>query len=344
MMSVTGKGLTVIWALFLGMAAVIWGCGGRRTEKIPAETITLTLANNHPDDYCTTEAVKWFADAVRERTEGRVVIEVYNNGQLGDTVSCLEQMQYGGVDIVKADVPTMTNFVTMFNALQMPYIYQDADHFHKVHSGEIGMGILRGKAMEDKGMYGLTFYDAGIRCFYNSRKPMESIRDMKGMQIRIQESNLMMAMITALEAQPVVTTYGEVYQALESGVVDGADNSIVNYLEQSFYKVAPYFLEDNHTYSADLLVMSCDSRQRIADEDLKAIDEAALESWEIQKELWAEAEEEARERLNELDVVITQMPEEDFEYMHQICLPLWYDYDHRDEFLDLLDRIVATGR
>ena len=79
--------------------------------------------------------MEWFADTVRERTEGRVVIEVYNNRRLGDTVSCLEQMQYGGIDIVKADVPTMTNFVTMFNVLQMPYIYQNTEHFRKVHGG-----------------------------------------------------------------------------------------------------------------------------------------------------------------------------------------------------------------
>ncbi len=339
----TVKRMTAVWAVFLAVS-LVWGCGGRKEGEGPSEAITLTLANNHPDDYCTTKAVEWFADAVRERTEGRVVIEVYNNGKLGDTVSCLEQMQYGGIDIVKADVPTMTNFVTTFNVLQMPYIYQNTEHFWKVHGGEIGMGILRGKAMEEKGMYGLTFYDAGTRCFYNSRKPMESIKDMRGMRIRIQESNLMMAMITALEAQPMVTTYGEVYQALESGAVDGADNSIVNYLEQSFYKVAPYFLEDDHTYSADLLVMSRQSRQNIGDEDLEVIDGAALESWELQKKLWAEAEDEAREKLKDMDVVITRMSQEDFAYMYEICLPLWYDYDHRDEVLDLLDRIVAAGR
>lgn len=253
-------------------------------------------------------------------------------------------MQYGGIDIVKADVPTMTNFVKDFNALQMPYIYQNGEHFQKVHRGEIGMEILRGKAMEDKGMYGLTFYDAGTRCFYNRRKPVESVRDMKGMQIRIQESNLMMAMINALEAQPVVTTYAEVYPALESGMVDAADNSIVNYLEQSFYKVAPYFLEDNHTYSADLLVMCMESRKQISETDLQIMDETALESWDIQKQLWKEAEEEARKKLKKLDVVITRMSQEDFEYMYQICMPLWYDYDHTEEFLNLLDRIVAAGR
>lgn len=343
-MNITVKTLAAIGTGFFLMAAVSSGCIKEPEATAQTRPVILTLANNHPDGYCTTRAVEWFAQEVERRTEGRVVIEVYNNGTLGDTVSCLEQMQYGGIDIVKADVPTMTNFVTYYNALQMPYIYQDVEHFWKVHGGDIGMGILRGKAMEEKGMYGLTYYDAGTRCFYNRKKPVSSIRDMKGMQIRIQESNLMMAMVRALEAQPVVTVYSEVYPALESGVVDAADNSIVNYLEQSFYKVAPYFLEDNHTYSADLLVMSQISREEIGEEDLKIIGETALESWEIQKIWWAEAEEKARKRLEEEVVVITPFSQEDFEYMNQICMPLWYDYDKTDEFLDLLDRIVAAGR
>lgn len=315
-----------------------------QTEATGTDTVTLTLANNHPDGFCTTVALEWFADEVRERTDGRVVIEVYNNGRLGDTVSCLEQMQYGGVDIVKADVPTMANFVKDFNALQMPYIYESEEHFQKVHGGEIGMDLLRGKAMKEKGMYGLTYYDAGTRCFYNSRRPMHSIRDMKGMTIRIQESNLMVSMIQSLGAQPVATVYSEVYQALESRMVDGADNSMVNYLEQSFYEVAPYFLEDNHTRSADMLVMSEESRGRLTGEELEIFDDTALESWEYQKKLWNEAEAAAREKLLQKDVVITGLPEEDFAYVRELCRPLWYDYDDRDEFLNLLDRIVAAGR
>lgn len=343
-MNTTLKTLTALGTILFLMAAASSGCAGETEVTKPQQSVTLTLANNHPDGYCTTRAVEWFAREVERRTQGRVVIEVYNNGRLGDTVSCLEQMQYGGIDIVKADVPTMANFVTDYNALQMPYIYQDQEHFWKVHGGDIGMGILRGEAMEEKDMYGLTYYDAGTRCFYNRKKPVLSVKDMEGMQIRIQESNLMMEMIKAMGAQPVVTVYSEVYQALETGVVDAADNSMVNYLEQSFYKVAPYFLEDHHTYSADLLVMSQISRKAVGEEDLKIIDDTALESWELQKIWWAEAEEEAQKKLEEEDVVISPFSQEDFEYMHQLCMPLWYDYDKSDEFLDLLDRIVAAGR
>ena len=151
------------------------------------ETVTLKLSNNQPDGNCTTVAVEWFADQVRERTDGRVNIEVYNNGTLGDAISCLEQAQFGGMDIVKADLSTMTNFVDDYNALMMPYIYKDTEHFWKVHGGDVGMGILRGDKMKEKKLYGLTYYDGGTRCFYNTKKEIHSPEDMKGMLVRVQE-------------------------------------------------------------------------------------------------------------------------------------------------------------
>lgn len=157
------------------------------------DTITLRLSNNQPDGNVTTQACEWFAEQVKERTNGRIEIQVYNNGTLGDAVSCLEQAQYGGMDIIKADLSTMTNFVDDYNALMMPYIYTDLEHFWKVHGGEIGMGILRGDAMKNVGLYGLTYYDAGSRCFFSS-KPIHSPADMKGMLVRVQESELMMSM------------------------------------------------------------------------------------------------------------------------------------------------------
>ena len=165
------------------------------------DTVTLKLSNNQPDGNCTTIAVEWFADQVRERTDGRVNIEVYNNGTLGDAISCLEQLQYGGMDIVKADLSTMTNFVDEYNALMMPYIYKNTEHFWKVHGGDIGMGILRGDKMKEKKLYGLTYYDGGTRCFYNTKKEIHSPADMKGMLVRVQQSELMMSMVEALGGQ-----------------------------------------------------------------------------------------------------------------------------------------------
>ena len=307
------------------------------------DTVTLKLSNNQPDGNCTTIAVEWFADQVRERTDGRVNIEVYNNGTLGDAISCLEQLQYGGMDIVKADLSTMTNFVDEYNALMMPYIYKNTEHFWKVHGGDIGMGILRGDKMKEKKLYGLTYYDGGTRCFYNTKKEIHSPADMKGMLVRVQQSELMMSMVEALGGQSVATAYSEVYSALQTGVVDAAENSIVNYLDQSHFEVAPYFVEDHHTRSADILVMGEKSREKLSAEDLKIIDDTALESWEYQKELWAEAEQESKQKLLEQDVTITELTEDELKAFQDACEPIWYSYEG-GAYKDIIDQIVEAGK
>ncbi|MDD3252947.1 MAG: TRAP transporter substrate-binding protein [Lachnospiraceae bacterium] len=309
-----------------------------------ADTVTLKLANNQPEENATTKAVQWFADEVNKKTDGRIFIEVHNNGELGDAVSCLEQAQYGGMDIIKADLSTMTNFVGEYNALMMPYIYNDINHFWTVHGGDIGMGILRGDAMKEKGLYGLTYYDAGTRCFYNTKKEIHTPEDMKGMLVRVQQSELMMSMVEALGAESVATAYSEVYSALQTGVCDAAENSIVNYLDTTHYEVAPYFVKDDHTMSADILVMSAKTREKLSEDDLKIIDDTALESWEMQKDLWAEAEKTNEEKLNATGkVTITELTDEEAAKFRDACEPIWYSYEG-GKYKDLIDQIVAAGK
>lgn len=330
-----------IWMIAAGMTMVITACQrAERTET--AEPIVLTLANNLSSDSCTTTAIEWFADRVEERSEGRIRIEVYNDSELGDSLSCLEQLQYGSIDMVKTDVPVMANYVPEFHAFIMPYIYTDTEHFRKVHAGDIGMSVLRGESMEKLHMYGLTYYDGGARCFYG-RKPIYGPGDMRGMLVRVQESRLMMSMVEELGAVPVVLEYGDVYAALQEGAVSAAENSMVNYLEQGYDRVAPYFVEDSHTRNADMLVMSEVSRGKLHEKDLQMIDETALESWEYQQKLWDEAEDSARQELERRQVTIIVPTEEQLQAFRRECEPIWSAYDG-GVYLDVIDRIVAAGR
>ena len=196
---------------------------------------------------------------------------------------------------------------------------------------------------KEKKLYGLTYYDGGTRCFYNTKKEIHSPEDMKGMLVRVQQSELMMSMVEALGGQSVATAYSEVYSALQTGVVDAAENSIVNYLDQSHFEVAPYFVEDHHTRSADILVMGEKSRGKLSAEDLKIIDDTALESWEYQKELWAEAEEESKQKLLEQDVAITELTEDELKAFQDACEPIWYSYEG-GAYKDIIDQIVEAGK
>lgn len=188
-------------AAALAAAVLSGGCQGEPAgRKVP--TVTLTLANNLSSGSCTSRAIDWFAAQVEKRSDGRIQIEVYHDGVLGDSPSCLEQLRYGGIDMVKTDEPTMSNYVSDYYAFAMPYIYRDTEHFRQVHREAVGMELLRGEAMAEQHMYGLTYYDGGARGFY-SKKPIHSPEDMEGMLVRVQNSRLMMDMVEALGASPV---------------------------------------------------------------------------------------------------------------------------------------------
>lgn len=326
----------------LVIAVTATACAHAEEKKEAAEPVTLTLANNLSTDSCTTEAIEWFADQVEARSDGRIHIEVYNDSDLGDSFSCLEQLQYGGIDMVKTDVPVMANYVPDFHAFVMPYIYQDTEHFRKVHRSDIGMNVLRGEAMRKLHIYGLTYYDGGARCFY-SRKPIYGPGDMNGMLVRVQESRLMMSMVESLGGTPVVLGYGDVYAALQEGAVSAAENSMVNYLEQGYDRVAPYFVEDAHTRNADMLVMSEVSRGKLDEADLEMIDKTALESWDYQQKLWDEAEAKARQELEARQITIIEPTDEMLQAFRKACEPIWSSYEG-GAYLDVIDRIVAAGR
>lgn len=324
------------------LCLILTACKAGQPAEQPAVPVTLTLANNLSQNSCTTTAITWFAQEVEKRTQGRIHIEIYHDGVLGDSPSCLEQMQYGSIDMVKTDVPVLSNLIPEYNAFIMPYVYDDTEHFRKVHRGETGMGLLRGDAMEELQMYGLTYYDGGARCFYG-KKPICTPDDMKGMLVRVQGSRLMMSMVEALGASPVVLDYGEVYGALQEGAVSAAENSIVNYMEERFYETAPYFVEDAHTRNADILVMSEVSRKKLTEEDLQIIDETALESWEYQQKLWEEAEAGAREQLQKEGATVITLSQPQTEAFRKACEPVWSACDG-GAYIDLIDRIVAAGR
>lgn len=143
-------------------------------------------------------------------------------------------------------------------------------------------------------------------------------------------------------ARPVTADYSELYRTLQSKEADAAENSIVNYYAQAFYEVAPYFTEDNHTRSADVLVMSLESRKKLSEGDLLILDKTAEESCEYQRKLWAEEEAAVREALLQKNAVITQLTDSEYEAFRQVCEQIWYSY--RDgRYIDLIDRIVAVG-
>ncbi len=251
--------------------------------------IVLRLAETHPQDYPTTKGDYEFARLVKERSGGRIQIEVYYGSQLGQEKAVIEQVQFGAIDMTRVSISPVASFVPKLNAFQMPYLYRDEAHQWKVLKGDIGKSLLA--SLEPFGFIGLGWFEAGSRNFYNSKRPITKPEDLKGLKIRVQESELMMGLVSAFGAVPTPMAYGEVYSALQTGVVDGAENNWPSYFSTSHYEVAKYFCLDEHTRVPEIIIGSKISLGRLSKADQDLIKQAAMDAIDYQRAEWAKYEQ-----------------------------------------------------
>jgi tripartite ATP-independent transporter DctP family solute receptor len=274
-------------------------------QQEAAKTIVLRLAETHPADYPTTRGDQEFARLVEERTNGRIKVEVYHSKQLGEEKAAIEQVQFGAIDFTRVSIAPVADFYPPLNALQMPYVYNSGDHMWKVLDSSIGEEVL--KNIEASNFVGLCYYDGGARNFYNSVKEIKSVADLKGLKIRVMQSKLMVDMINALGAVPQPLPYGEVYSAIQTGVIDGAENNWPSYLTSSHYEVAKYYTVDEHLRVPEILIASKIVFDKLSAEDQAIIKKAAKDSVAFQKKAWADYAKEAEMKVREAGCIITEL-------------------------------------
>lgn len=298
--------------------------------------IVMRLAENHVPDYPTTKADFEFARLVEERTNGRIKIEVYPGAQLGEEKAAIEAVQFGAIDITRVSISPLTAFAPSLDALQMPYLYRDDEHMWKVLTGPIGENFL--KSLEKQNFIGLGWYDSGARHFYNSRKEIKSVSDLKGMKIRVQESKLMVGLISCLGAVASPMPFSEVYSALQTGVIDGAENNLPSYYSTSHYEVAKYITLDGHTRVPEIIIASKLSWEKLSKEDQEIIRQAAKDSIPYQIKLWKEFEKSAEEKTKSAGCIYTELTPEALDGFRKAVQPLY------DELSPELKEIVNQIR
>ena len=291
------------WILVLTALALVFAA-----LPAAADTVVLRLGETHVADYPTTKGNYEFARLVEERTGGRIKIEVYHSSQLGQEKAVIEGVQFGAIDFTRVSISPLSAFAPAFDALQMPYLYRGEEHMWKVLNGSIGEEFLA--SLEPANFVGLAWYDSGARNFYNSKKEIKSVADLKGMKIRVQESQLMMGLVSALGAVPTPMPFGEVYSALQTGVIDGAENNWPSYFSTSHYEVAKYFTLDGHTRVPEILIASKISMDKLSKEDREIIKQAAKDSMPHQIKLWKEFEKVAEDKVRAAGSIITELTPE----------------------------------
>ena len=322
--------------VFLIAGSMLFASG--QAERAPAQQqpIVLRLAETHVQDYPTTQGNYRFAELVEQRTNGRIKVEVYHSSQLGQERAVIEQVQFGAIDFTRVSISPLAAFSPNMDALQMPYLYRDADHMWTVLKGEIGNEFLA--SVEPAGFIGLAWYDSGSRNFYNRVRPVTSMADLRGMKIRVQESELMVGLVTALGAVATPMPFGEVYSALQTGVIDGAENNWPSYFSTSHYEVAKYFTLDHHTRVPEILIASKISMDRLSAEDRAIIRQAARDSMDFQRERWAAFEREAEQRIRAAGNTITELSPQAYAEFQAAMQPLY------DRLSPQLKEVVARIR
>lgn len=330
------------WIVLTVIALIAATVVGVLLYNSPREAVpeyVLSYAENQTEDYPTTLGARRFAELVEERTEGRIRIIVYPEGELGNENDVIQQLQYGGIDFARVSLSQLAEYVPELNVLQMPYLYNDSEHMWKVLDGEIGDAFLQ--SVLDDDLVGLSWYDAGARNFYNSVKPITSPEDMQGMRIRVQESDVMVDMVEALGATAVPISYEEVYSSLEQEICDGAENNWPSYETMRHYEVAEYYTEDEHTRVPEMQICSMPTWKKLSVEDRKIILDCAAESALYQRQLWTEREAQSRQLAlasGVQETVLTTLEKEAFrEKMSDI-----YE-KYCSEYMDVIDKIIKEG-
>jgi tripartite ATP-independent transporter DctP family solute receptor len=302
-----------------------------------AQEITLRAADNQPEDYPTVQGLYFMADYIEAATDGRIVMEVFPGGQLGDERSTIEQVQLGVIDVVRTSTSPVGEFYEPMGVYSLPYIFRSETHMWKVVNGPIGRELLDG--LREADMVGLAYYDSGSRNFYTTDTPIREAADLEGLRIRTQQSQVVLDMMEALGAEPVPMAFEEVYSSLQTGVIDGAENNFPSYgpFGVRHYEVAPYFTLDGHARVPEVVMISQSTWDDLSAEDQQIVREAALASIPVQAALWDELSNESREAVVEAGSEIISVDVSEFQAAMD---PLYEEYGAA--FGDLVDRILAV--
>jgi tripartite ATP-independent transporter DctP family solute receptor len=323
-----GTGACAAAVATLGRAASTEGASA------PTRSVVLTAADVHVNGYPTVEAVRWIGETLARETQGRLGIRMYHSGQLGRENDAINLARFGALDIARVNVAALNNAFPLTDVLALPYVFEDVAHMRRALDGAAGREILRG--FEARGLKGLAFYDSGTRCFYNHRRPVVRPADLKGLKIRVPPSDIFVGLVRALGANPTPLSYGEVFSALQTHLIDGAENNWTTFHTSRQFEVARYWSQSMHSFSPEVLLMSKRNFERLSSADRALVVDVAEKSVPYMRGRWDRREADSRAAVEKAGVQVTEVDRAAF----QAAVAPWRESYLRDPNLRRLhDRI-----
>ena len=303
-----------------------------------AKPLVLRTAETHPADYPTSQALDYFGRQLQQLSGGEMSIKLYSGGQLGEEKDTLEITIFGGIDLNRINMAPLNSIIPETVVFGLPFLFRSTAHMRAVVDGEIGDEIL--DSLQPYGLVGLAFYDSGARSFYNSKRPIHRPEDLKGMKIRVQNSALAVAMVEALNANPTPMGFGQVYESLLLGTIEGSENNWPSYQSTGHYEAARHYSLTRHTMMPEVLVMSKHSWDKLSPEQQAYVMKAAKNSVPYMRKQWDRRVEKSRGIVRESGVEIIEQP--DLSLFQEAMEPVYDKFLNNQRMRDLVRRIQAV--
>ena len=326
------KNLRQSLALFL-LAALLASCGGEKSRQH-----VLKLAHGLPKSHSVHLGMVYMKNRLNELSGGKMDMEIYDSGQLGGENQTVELMQIGSLDMAKVSSGSLESFVDELKVFGIPYLFTSKEHYFAVLDSPVGEAFL--EATTPYWLKGLGYYDSGARSFYTVKKPILTPNDLKGLKIRVMRSPIAVAMMQTFDGSATPVDFGELYTALQSGVVDGAENNTPSVTTAFHHEVAKYYSVNEHTMLPDMMIISQHTWVKLSEQEQEWVKQAMHESMLHQRELWIEQEKESMDEMIAKGMEIVYPDKAPFIEKAQ---PLLNKFREDEKYRPWIDAIKAVG-
>jgi tripartite ATP-independent transporter DctP family solute receptor len=323
-------------AMRLAGATVLSGAVLPSTRAAAQSKTIFKASDVHPEGYPTVAAVEDMGKSLEKATDGRLSVQMYASMQLGGEKEAIEQAQLGAIALARVSVGALGPVIGDLNVLNLPFLFRDTAHMQKVIDGTIGQELLdKVTNNATANLVGLCWMDAGARNMYDTKKPIKDIADLKGMKVRVMGNPMFVDMMNALGGNGIAMGYDQVFTALQTGVVDGAENNPPSFVFDNHFQVAKYYTLTEHLIVPEMVVFSKPIWNKLSKEDQALILKLGHEAQMKERVLWGEYEAKALAKMKEAGIqVVTVADKKPFQ---DAVKPVWDKY--APKFADMIKRI-----
>ena len=290
----------------------------------------------HPEGYPTVQAVENMGKKLSAATNGRLSIQMFASMQLGGEKEAIEQAQVGAIQFARVSVGALGPVIDELNVFNLPFLFRDTAHADKVMDGPIGQELLAKVTNNPQaGLIGLCWMDAGARNMYDTKKPINSIADLKGMKVRVMGNPIFVDMMNDLGGNGIAMGYDQVFSALQTGVVDGAENNPPSFYFDNHYQVAKYYTLTEHLIVPEMLVFSKKTWNTLSKDDQALLTKLSKETQADERMLWNKVEADALAKMKAAGIVPVKLA--DKKPFQDAVKPVWDKYGAK--YADMIKRI-----